>query len=165
MNSTNMLWLHHFIYDIGLYLFLSIFHFSDDDTNYVAFTARATDTRDYQIGDIVLFDSAITNVGHFYITNTSSFICPFDGVYSFSASYYSGQDHNLYADIMLDNEQILRGYAPFDVDRYTHGSSMVVTECNAGQRVWTRCWGNDDRMFASDTIQSHFSGFALYRYY
>ena len=54
----------------------------DDETGPVAFTALA-DTgypTAYTAGDIILFEQILTNAGGHYNANTSSFICPWDGL-------------------------------------------------------------------------------------
>ena len=133
----------------------------------MAFTARATLDRFYESDDIILFDSAITNIGNHYSTATSNFVCPYHGVYSFSVSLYAGVDGYLHLDIMRDSEFIIRGfaddeptYAPYLV---THGMITVVIECNVGQVVWARCDGNGDFMHGDSSKPSHFTGFLLHR--
>ena len=149
---------------IKFYLVFLIYFVSDDDTGYVAFTAVATKDRENEIGDIVMFDSAISNIGDFYNTDTSSFICPFDGVFSFSTSFYSGIEHNVYIAIMLDSFEVIRGYVPYSENEYTHGNSTIVMECKAFERVWTKCVSGDALVFSEGSIKSHFTGFALDRY-
>ena len=70
----------------------------------------------------------------------------------------------MYLDIMRDDEQIIRGYADYIDNEYTHAMSTVVIECNAGQLVWARCSDNDDLMYGGANTQSHFTGFALHRF-
>ena len=65
---------------------------------------------------------------------------------------------------MRDDEQIIRGYAEYIDNKYTHGMSMVVIKCDAGQLVWARCAGSSAFMYGDGNKQSHFTGFALYRF-
>ena len=144
-----------------------IFYVPGDENDYVAFTARASEGRYYEEHDIVLFDSVITNTGNHYSGVTSTFVCPFDGVFSFSVSFYAGYYGNLNLGIMKDDELIISGYADYistEPFLNTHGMSTFVIECNAGQLVWARCAANGDYMYGSSTIQSHFTGFALQRF-
>ena len=129
----------------------------------MAFTARASEGRYYEEHDIVLFDSVITNTGNHYSSNIPAFVCPFDGVFSFSVSFYSGYYYEFYLDVMRDDEQVIRGYADFIDGEYTYASSTVVIECKAGQLVWARCALFGDYMYGSSTLQSHFTRFALHR--
>ena len=138
---------------------------SGDDNDYVAFTACASMNRYYEEDDIVLFDSVITNTGNHYSPNTSAFVCPYDGIFSFSVSFYSGFGKNLYLDIMRDDQQIIRGLADDDDDYdLTHAVSTVVIECNAGQLVWARCGSYTDFMYGDGARTSHFTGFAIHRF-
>ena len=137
---------------------------SGDENDYVAFTARASEDRNYYANDIILFDSVITNTGNHYSGETSAFVCPYDGVFSFSVSFYSGINDNLSLDIMRDDELIISGYANYSDNDYTHGMSTVVIECNVGQLVWARCVSYDDYMYGDGITESHFTGFALHRF-
>ena len=137
---------------------------SGDENDYVAFTASASMNRYYEQYDIVLFDSVITNTGNHYNAETSAFVCPYDGVFSFSASFYSGYNDEFYLDIMRDDEQIIRGNADYFASKYINAMSTVVIECNAGQRVWARCGHSYGDMYSDSYKQSHFTGFALHRF-
>lgn len=63
---------------------------NDELSGYVSFTAYATTTRSYNEGDHVLFDGIIRNYGSSYLVENSTFVCPFDAYYLFSASIRSG---------------------------------------------------------------------------
>ena len=88
-----------------------MFSIPDNETDYVAFTSYASVPRYYDDQDIILFDSIITNIGNHYSVATSNFVCPFNGVYSISVSFYSGISGYLYIDIMRDDELLINGFA------------------------------------------------------
>ena len=58
--------------------------------SYVSFTASASQTREYQAGDHVLFDYVLRNYGGSYFDGNSTFICPFSAYYLFSISVRAG---------------------------------------------------------------------------
>ena len=123
--------------------------------------------RYYAPNDIILFDSVITNTGNHYSGDKSTFVCPFNGVFSFSVPFYSGIFGYLHLEIMRDDEQIIRGYADYlgsEASLKSHGTSTVVIECNAGQLVWSRCASTSAFMYADGNRESHFTGFALHRF-
>ena len=143
-----------------------MFNVPGDESNYAAFTARAGSSDNLQQGDIAIFDSVITNSGNHYSADTSSFMCPFDGIFSFSVSFYAGSNGNLLLELMQE-EYVIRGYADEDSSldyHYTHGMISVVIECYIGQRVWIRCGDDSDFIYGDSIRQSHFTGFALNRF-
>ena len=58
--------------------------------SYVSFTAYATVERSYNALDHVLFKGIVRNYGASYFPKNSTFVCPFDGYYLFSASILAG---------------------------------------------------------------------------
>ena len=150
--------------------FNNIIYISDDDNAYVAFTAIATNARDYTAGNVVIFDKSITNIGNHYNSDTSNFICPFDGIYSFSVSIYAGNgrdDMNIH--LMRNDELIIGGYAydnGYDNEVISNSMISVVFECNITQVVWVRCGDYSNHMisYQSHDMASHFTGFLLHRY-
>ena len=132
-----------------------------DENTLVSFTAYSKNNRNFDGNDIILFDSIISNPGEHFNEHTSSFVCPFDGIYFSSVTFHTGNSVSLHVDIMLDNMVIIRNYA-FDFDWYTVGSSVVNFECSAGQSIWIRC-GSDGQMWGDPDQMSHFSGFLISR--
>ena len=55
----------------------------------IGFTAYCDTSATYYVGDIIVFDSAESNIGGYYQTSSSQFICPVDGLYAFSLNILS----------------------------------------------------------------------------
>ena len=91
--------------------------------------------RIYDVNEIVLFDRELTNYGGYYNTQTSSFICPVDGVYIFTLTV-NANNADVVVTIMRNDVELTDTWARTDNEIYTHGTNMVVTECLAGDVVW-----------------------------
>ena len=85
----------------------------------------------------MLFDRELTNYGGFYNSQTSSFICPVDGVYIFTLTI-NVDDANVAVCIMRNDVGLTDTWGRTDNELYTHATNMVVTECLAGDVIWPR---------------------------
>ena len=108
----------------------------DDGTEAVGFTACADTTRLYGFSEIVLFDRELTNYGGYYNTETSSFICPVDGIYIFTLAITVYIDTETHVIIMRNDVELTSTYSRTDEEPFNHGTNMVVTECLVGDVVW-----------------------------
>ena len=116
----------------------------DDETGPVAFAAYA-DTRtetSYSAGDIIVFNEVLTNAGGHYSTATSSFICPWHGLYLVSVNIQGYDSDQMYIYLMRNDVYI--GYFWLDdiSGVYNRGSTTVVTECDRGDILWVRTGDN-----------------------
>ena len=109
----------------------------DDGTEAIGFTACANDEQNYDINEIVLFGRELTNYGGYYNTQTSSFICPVDGVYIFTLKI-NVYDDIVYVRIMRNDVHLTDSWAQTDNEPYSHATNMVVTVWLVGDVVWTR---------------------------
>ena len=109
----------------------------DDGTEAIGFTACANDEQNYDINEIVLFGRELTNYGGYYNTQTSSFICPVDGVYVFSVTTNVNYG-DVIVTIMRNDVDLSAVWGRTDDEPFTHSTNMVVTECLAGDVVWPR---------------------------
>ena len=91
----------------------------------------------YDVNQIVLFDRELTNYSGYYNTQTSSFICPLDGIYIFTL-VISVQRTNGHVFIMRNDVELTSTWAHTDDEQYNHGTNMVVTECLVGDVVWPK---------------------------
>ena len=135
----------------------------DHQTAPVGFTAYATVERQYDFGDLVIFDAISTNIGNYYNADTSIFTCPCNGLYMFSFSFnvYIDSSH-MYADIMIASQNVA---GAFGVNRYSSASALAVTECDVGQTVWVQCTADYSYMDGHNIHPtSHFSGVLLQAY-
>ena len=82
----------------------------------------------------MLFDRELTNYGGYYNTQTSSFICPVDGVYIFMLKI-NAYDASVHVNIIRNDIKLSVSWAYALTANYNHGTNMVVTECLAGDVV------------------------------
>ena len=112
-----------------------------------AFAASANVSRNYDKNDIVIFDVIVSNIGHHYLTETSTYLCPANGVYLFSLTVANDGDNHMYGEITREGIGLASAFTfnP-DKDMTYQGAITVVAECTRGERVWVRCTGNNYRM-------------------
>ena len=108
----------------------------DDGTDAIGFTACGDTRRLYSFNQTVLFDRELTNYGGYYNAQTSSFICPVDGIYLFTLAVTVYNDTETHVIIMRNDVELTSTYARTDDEPFNHGTNMVVTECLAGDVVW-----------------------------
>ena len=116
----------------------------DDQTGPVAFTAYANtgNPTAYIAGDVVVFDQGLSNAGGHYSTATSSFICPWHGLYLVSVNIQGYDSDQMYIYLMRNDVYI--GYFWLDdiSGVYNRGSTTIVTECDRGDILWVRTGDN-----------------------
>ena len=106
----------------------------------VAFTAYATTFREYDNGDVIIFDHIITNVGNHFSAATNKFTCPRRGLYLFSLTLYLSDI--IYGAIMLNGNEIgeVRGTSGVSVGGLRGGANQnsitTTVVCEANQMVW-----------------------------
>ena len=140
----------------------------DDDISTAAavgFTAFANQSRPYNIQEIVLYDSIITNYGGYYNPLTSSFICPVHGIYMFYVNTnVAGSD--IVIQLNRNTINLVDSWARIDVsDDFNHGSNLVVTECDLGDVIWGRVIASNGQktLYGSATRVTTFSGLLVSR--
>lgn len=129
---------------------------------FVGFSAYATATRPYNNEELVLFDAVHTNYGGAYDPELSVFVCPVSGYYLFSVNIQTKYGDEMRPEIYLQHggPSFARTYA--DSADEENGSTMVITYCEAIQRVWVRGTMNDCQMYGdSSNPLSTFSGVLL----
>ena len=108
----------------------------------------------------------MTNIGNHYDPITGRFTCPWTGVYLFSLTITS--ENNFYAVIDIVKEGNMLVSAIGDDFDLIQGSNFVITECIAGERVWSACkFENSCVLFLNDDDirrYSSFSGYLLQKY-
>ena len=133
----------------------------------VGFTASSNTGANttYQSGQIVIYNDVISNIGGHYNPDTSSFICPYDGVYMFDInviSYYYHSAHiAVYRNVTLLSQT--QAYSYGDIHQlYPTSSTHVITPCAAGEVVWVRATAATNLHAVSRF--NLFSGYLLYNY-
>ena len=92
----------------------------------------------YTINDRVVFDEVISNFGGHYSTNTSSFVCPWNGVYMLSAHIQGFNSSIVLVDLMRNDEVLAQAWGDSIPGFYNRASNTVITECNQGDELWVR---------------------------
>ena len=130
----------------------------------VGFTAYySLGTAYYGFDDIVVFDSFVSNIGGYYKTSSSQFICPVDGMYAFSFHIMTGNSNLFIGQLMKETEILVGVYADSYSGAMNGVSNMVVTVCSKGERVWVVCDMNTSALYGDDTRYTTFSGYLLNR--
>lgn len=105
------------------------------------------------IGQNIVFDRVLLNLGNCYHEQHGVFIAPVQGLYLFSVSILS-HSHTDQIDVQLVKDGIGLGrvYA-YDQVRRSQGSVTVVAQLNAQDEVWTEVsygdslWGGPQSSF------------------
>ena len=129
----------------------------------VAFTAYSDlgFSTAYVTNQQVIFDKTLTNFGGHYNAQTSTFTCPYDGIYAFSISLLADFDNRL--DLSINRNSELIGYAwaysyP-DSERYEAASAFITASCSRSDVIWVKA-ETDGSMFADQQLNT-FTGFLL----
>ena len=135
-----------------------------DGTGPVAFTAWANTGSQtfYQTGDIILFNEALSNIGGHYNPGTSSFICPWDGVYVFSVNVQAYLDDSSIIDLMQNNIFLTRIWNDKISGAHHRGSMTTVIDCKRGDVIWNRA-GESCYIRCNSDKETTFSGFLFHR--
>ena len=118
-------------------------------------------------GTVLTYDRIISNVGGYYNPVTGAFLCPVNGIYMFSLTVTAGVGSGMYrayAWIYKDDNTLSYVWAldKSGTQEYASGTTVVVTECAAGTRVWTAV--AFDSVFSSFHHSNQFSGFLITSY-
>ena len=137
----------------------------DDQTGPVAFTAYANtgNTTLYSYGDIMVFNEVLANAGGHYSTATSSFICPWHGLYLLSVNTQG--DYSEYLPIQLVRNNVYIGLIVIDdiSGARNRGSTTIVTECDRGDILWVRAAANGV-IYTHKTPATLFTAHMIHRY-
>ena len=74
------------------------------------------------IGQTVVFDHVITNIGNAYNHHTGHFTAPYDGLYFFTVSLLKRYSVNLTLTMLINSRTISRGHATNSTSGATTGS-------------------------------------------
>ena len=135
-----------------------------DEAGPVGFTAWAntgTET-EYEANAIIVFDQVISNFGGHYNPDTSSFVCPFDGVYMVNISVMSYVGNQAVGDIMHNGRELVSTWADNHSDTSTQASNTVLVECQRGDVLWIRSGSSDTTLYGTGR-RSTFSAFLMHR--
>ena len=110
------------------------------DVPLIAFSAYSTDPQIIEVGDVLQFPNFFINIGNAYSTNTSSFTCPYTGVYWFQAHLMSlGEDCS--AVFVKDELELIGMFAFGSSIDGIHASNTIYVDCDEGSKVFRRIFG------------------------
>ena len=125
----------------------------------ISFMARNVEREHLISTEVVPWRDVITNFGSHYYPATYSFICPVSGIYVFSVTTRTYNDH-IWVCLLRNDHELLRVYVDGENGDYDMSSSSSVTECRAGDAVWVIVGSGGS--FVAHTWNYHvFSGFLL----
>ena len=133
----------------------------DDASEPSAFTATNDQNRGYNTSNVVIFDVIVTNIGNNYLAETSTYVCPRQGIYLFSVTILNLTGYEMIADLMYGDKRL--GTARAENDNYNQATVTVVTECAAGEQVWVKSNGDNYYVHHYRNANS-FSGYLLRPY-
>ncbi|XP_063408844.1 collagen alpha-1(X) chain-like [Mytilus trossulus] len=116
------------------------------------------------IGQTVLFEHVITNIGGGLDPNTSIFKAPITGVYHFDVVIMSHHGEDMETEIVKNGNGLVRLYSG-NGDTWGVGMQSVVIQMIAGDDVWVRVYNNpsinDGNIRVFGSLWSSFSGFLV----
>ena len=152
----------HYLYNHNYKYIFIYFRFSDV-LGPVGFSAYSTENTYLDPGEVAHFDALISNIGGHFNPSTSSFVCPYHGVYLFSINFNSEDSNDLQLAIVIDSEVKVQAYADYN-DDLTTGSALVIVECGPSQVAWVKCNGNGGNLRGDSSRKTHFAGYLLHAY-
>ncbi|XP_052083368.1 complement C1q tumor necrosis factor-related protein 3-like [Mytilus californianus] len=130
----------------------------------VAFMAKnAPHLKNIPGNHIIVYDTAITNVGNGYDTSTGIFTAPSNGIYIFSWTVLTQQGFNFLTYLAVNGNVIARNYVDaYQIRNNISGSQNAVINLKKYDKVSVRMrnglWGNDMHGDGWST----FNGYKLY---
>ncbi|XP_022082647.1 uncharacterized protein LOC110974963 [Acanthaster planci] len=123
------------------------------------FTAYRTLPLNGNKGDILIFDSIMTNFGDGYDSQSGVFTCFVPGVYFFTVSIQQDQKRPFVQ--LKKNEELI--FSIFDSDSGTshQSSNSAAVHLAAGDTLWLEFGGNDSGIHSNSDKYSLFSGFLI----
>lgn len=89
-------------------------------------------------GRVLVYDVVKTNIGNGYRSHTGVFLVPKSGVYVFTWTFRTGNDHDHSIPLMKNNQDVGSVYFHSGGRVEAGGTGIVVTHANAGDDVFTR---------------------------
>ena len=101
----------------------------------IAFHAMMSEDLVSNIGQRVVFDDVITNIGKAYNPHTGHFTVPYDGLYFFTVSFLKRYSSNLTLTMLINSRTISRGHATNSTSGATTGSMNAAVFLKKGDVV------------------------------
>ena len=138
---------------------------SNENTGPVAFTAKVPNSYSDLSTTVVRFTQILTNFGGHFNSKTSSFVCPFDGVYLFFTHICTRNDY-LRTELRKGADDVLTYTISMNelggAENIVCGSPTIVSECYSGETVYVTT--DSSGLIFSDFDLTLFTGALLYRF-
>ncbi|XP_060081244.1 uncharacterized protein LOC132560598 [Ylistrum balloti] len=160
LQAGQMVWVQHAIDPSGYKI-----HVSGNGAGFhnIGFTASLSTVTALGNGQIIVFDTIISNDGNGYDSRYGHFTAPITGLYAFSVTVMCyGSESELHVNILKDGQNI--GVAFANGNHYDNGSKFVVVQLQAGQVVWVEHANEPSGYKIHGQGYSSFSGFLIQSY-
>ena len=121
--------------------------------------------RKYSASAKVKFPVVLTNVGGAYNASGSEFQCPVSGLYMFAVSLLSQKGKLAHAHMMVNGVKKASAFSDgTNAPTWDHSTNVVMTECQAGHKVWIKIHASEDTGYLFDNKNNYctFSGVLLH---
>ncbi|XP_041646488.1 uncharacterized protein PF11_0207-like isoform X3 [Cheilinus undulatus] len=109
---------------------------------------------------VLIYKTAITNIGNAYNTATGVFTAPVSGAYYFTLFYHAGGQHVIYLDLYKNSQVIvITSGSKTDNDPDDNGGNAVFLQLQPGDQVFVKLRANN-HVWGSDYFTT-FSGFLV----
>ncbi|CAC5422860.1 C1QL [Mytilus coruscus] len=128
----------------------------------VAFMAKNSDSIVNLPGkSVVVYNTAVTNLGNGYDNSTGIFTAPSNGVYIFSWTVLAMQGNYFHSYLDLNGNLIARNFADAGIGDHISGSQNVVLEMKKDDKVSVRIHATHRGQYMYGDSWSAFSGYKL----
>ena len=140
-----------------------LYFIAEDAEVPVAFTVAHNYNRAYGEREIIRFNVSLLNSGGHFQISSSTFICPWNGIYGFFFSIYNTADDYIGCNINHEGEQVSGTFMDNIADAIVQASNMVLLDCDKGDRVFVETGSNEGTIHGSND-RTTFSGFLIHQY-
>ena len=132
-----------------------------------AFSVAKTSTQTGNVGDILTFDMAHTNIGEDFSLSSNKFTCQISGTYVFIFTItIRDENYNPVIELVKNGIGISRAVvmeSDSSGTEWLQGSQSAVLQLAAGDQVWLQFeYNNIRKVFGDSGRYTSFSGFLLY---
>ncbi|XP_062611256.1 uncharacterized protein LOC134273095 [Saccostrea cucullata] len=114
----------------------------------------------------IIFDNIITDIGGNYNQHSGDFICPENGVYTFSWTLFCSRGGYIYSQIVVNSNSVGALFCSGQgADEIRATTGVVVVEINQGDVVYIRTHPSNPivgTLYSKTTYRSSFSGWKLF---
>ncbi|XP_060552777.1 complement C1q-like protein 4 [Ruditapes philippinarum] len=136
---------------------------SDGTTNEVLFRARNVKNTSPSSGEVIIFQTVLTNIGSAYDHQSGMFTAPVAGLYIFTLQLCIADEQYIYFEIVVDDEPILKSVGVDDYNKWSTGDSFSTAAIlEAGAKVWVKYHSGSKKCICTNTDHwNMFHGFLV----